>query len=179
MNKQDQELQDYFILDRRHTSWVIAGLLALVTFAFVVGFLWGRRAQMREETERIADEAFVDKARSAVLQGGQQETMLPPQVPEKVEEENAPTTETESNVLWVAQLAGFGQLGRAQAVVSRLKKLGIQTRVETRKGKKGKRRVVWYQVVTEPHADRQELELLVQRLKTIERLPTTPKIVTA
>lgn len=170
MDEAPKSYEDVLIIDRRHTSWYVAGLLLLLLITFVVGFIWGRRASMLEEQQKIADDAFVDKAQYALLAP---ETKEQTEVVEAVADIQPAITQR-----YQAQLNfGYGQLTRAQALVNRLKQHGIVTKIITRKGRNGNKRTVWYQVVTEPYTDLAELELLVQRLKTTERLKNI-KIIT-
>lgn len=170
--------EEFFVVDRRGTSWIIAGALTLLLCAFLAGYVCGKKSQLRDFQLRNDDDVFVDRARYAVLAPANapaaQDDIAPVPVLQTTEDERAEPVPTQA---YVAQLVGFSQLKRAQAFVERLKNSGIITRIVTRKSVNGAKKMVWYQVVTEPFVDRQELEFLVQRLKQSERLKNV-KIIT-
>jgi hypothetical protein len=84
---------------------------------------------------------------------------------------NNETTKMLPIMNYYAELIGFGTLKSAHAFVDKLQKQGIVTLVKERVSKtvKGKR-VVWYQVVTEPCGDQMALLELVKRLEKKEHL---------
>lgn len=171
-DKNTTNTTDFLVVDRRHTSWLVAGAILLLIITFVAGFLWGKRHMVLELQQERADKAFVDKAYFSILSEPQEN---PGQRPADSEQGQADAAE---EVWYQAQLIGFGQLTRAQAFIAKMERQGIAVRLETRKSHNGNKRMVWYQVVTQPTTDRRELELLAQKLKTTERLRNV-KIVTA
>lgn len=165
-NKQVNAPADFLVINRRHTSWLVAACIFIIVVAFAAGFIWGRRGLVLEQQQQLTESAFVDKAYFSLLSPDEQLTQgqLSPELIEVVD--NA-----ESSDAWYqAQLIGFGQLTRAQAFVAKMEQQGIQVQLETRKSHNGNKRMVWYQVVTAPTTDRRELEVLAQRLKSTEHL---------
>jgi cell division protein FtsN len=72
---------------------------------------------------------------------------------------------------YYAQLIGFGTKQAAQQFVHRLEKKGISVAIKTRYSKTAKeRQIAWYQVITKPYANKQELASLVSRIKKEEKL---------
>lgn len=172
-NKQVDISADFLVINRRHTSWLVAGGLFAMVLAFTAGFMWGKRVLVLDQQQQLTESAFVDKAYFSLLSPEEQSNQneLAPDLGDASEQVAA------SAVWYQAQLIGFGQLTRAQAFVAKMEQQGIQVKLETRKSHNGNKRMVWYQVVTVPTTDRRQLEVLSQRLKVTEHLKNI-KIVT-
>lgn len=80
---------------------------------------------------------------------------------------------------WFARLIGYGTEGAAQKFSRRLQQQGFAVKVITRYSTTAKgRKLKWYQVVTEPFANKEELVTLVTKLKKQEKLKGEIPIVT-
>lgn len=172
-NKQIDFSTDFLVINRRHTSWLVAASLFCIVLAFTVGFMWGKRGLMLEQQQQLTESAFVDKAYFSLLSPEEQSN----QNQLSTDLVDSPDQMSSSAVWYQAQLIGFSQLTRAQAFVNKMEQQGIQVKLETRKSHNGNKRMVWYQVVTDPTTDRRQLEVLSQRLKATEHLKNI-KIVT-
>lgn len=55
MNHDNYQVSRYdLVIERRHASWLVAGVIALLVFVFVVGYVSGKRAALRvSKQERI------------------------------------------------------------------------------------------------------------------------------
>lgn len=85
--------------------------------------------------------------------------------------EVAPCEAKENIVQYYAELVGFGTEKAATAFVKRLAKENITTIIKARTSKTAKgKKIVWYQVVTEPFSDNALLLDLVKKLEKREHL---------
>ncbi|HEV2602004.1 MAG TPA: hypothetical protein VGT41_06975 [Candidatus Babeliales bacterium] len=83
----------------------------------------------------------------------------------------APCETKENMVQYYAELVGFGTEKSAMAFVNRLAKENITTIVKAKTSKTAKgKKIVWYQVVTEPFVDHTLLLDLVKKLEKKEHL---------
>ena len=72
---------------------------------------------------------------------------------------------------YFAQLVGFGTQQSAHAFAQRLQKKNMPVMVKDRYSKTAKgKKIIWYQVVTAPFSDKNELEKVVGEIKIKERL---------
>ena len=74
-----------------------------------------------------------------------------------------------------ATLAGFGKKASAEQMVQRLKKRKIDVEIKTKSGKSasGKARRTWYQVVTKPYDSVQDVQQIVDKILTFEKIKRT------
>lgn len=169
-------------IDRRLLSRVIAFLLLLGSFIFVAGYFWGQRVAVDQLINAVERDSFSDQMYYSICslydsdnkeeEDEEGETVTPEETSTEEEEEAAvqPVVQPVGKQ-YVAQLAGYSQLGQAQQLKQRLAHRGVQTNVQkrssaTRRGKV----VVWYQVVTEPQADRAALDKTVELVKKAEKI---------
>ena len=76
-----------------------------------------------------------------------------------------------SHEKYFAQLVGFGTQQAAHAFAQRLQKKNIPVIVKDRHSKTARgKKVTWYQVVTAPFSNKNELEIIVDEIKIKERL---------
>jgi hypothetical protein len=72
---------------------------------------------------------------------------------------------------YYAQLIGFGTLSAAEQFANHVTKKGFSVKVEKRRSRSAKGRIVyWYQVVTDMDADKEHLERVVDVLVNQEKL---------
>ena len=175
-------------IPKRHASLILAGLLALLFFTFITGYFWGKRTAISQLTSRVEEEFFANQIQSSLygLQdrpGVQQEVIpeiaLDQRAQESVDSEQQVVSVNEQKVdievempskQYYAQLIGFGTQGAANSFAKRANKITeVEVKKRVSKTAKGKTRV-WYQVVTAPSSNREDLELLVAKISKEERL---------
>jgi hypothetical protein len=70
-----------------------------------------------------------------------------------------------------AQLIGFGTLSAAQKFSDRLRRKNFPVQVKERNSSTAQgKKIIWYQVVTEPFEDKEELLAAVHKIKLEEKL---------
>ncbi|MGE0010378.1 MAG: SPOR domain-containing protein [Candidatus Babeliales bacterium] len=176
-------------LNRTSVSRMVAASSVLCLFIFVTGYFWGKKHATQAFMTAVTEEALVDKMQVALntiapapspldslamsnetsedssVQDAQSETQ------EVVTAEQV-TTPGASDKQYVAKLIGFGSQRNANQFVKKLAHSGVSEVVvapQTSRMAGGKKRT-WYQVVTKPFADHQQLVALVDRIKQIEKL---------
>lgn len=179
----------------RLTNRQISGLIALVVFlalgSFSAGYFWGEKKSAERFLQRIGQESFGDQVYSSIcsLYESDNESEARSEngnengVAELASTDNASSElsadENEKNeqeeitpdVVYYAQLVGFGTIVKAKQFVERLAKKGMTAHLRERKGKTARgKSMSWYQVVTEPYRDKDELIALVEKVKLEERL---------
>lgn len=74
-----------------------------------------------------------------------------------------------------AMLAGFGKKASAEQMVQRLKKrkIDVEIKVKSSKSASGKARRAWYQVVTKSYDSVQDVQQIVDKILTFEKIKRT------
>lgn len=175
-------------LNRTSVSRMVAGGTLVCFFIFVTGYFWGKKHATEDFMSAVNEEALVDKMQVALntltpmssqvdavadtneetVAVAEQETeVLQPEQSSQPSEEVVP-----SGKLYIAQLIGFGSENNAKQFVKKLARRGVTDVVVSAKTSRmsGGRKRTWYQVVTKPFADHQQVVALVDRIKEIEKL---------
>lgn len=179
----------------REMSLAIAGIILCSFFCFVVGYFLGRQQDLNDATKEEYKELFADQITSSMysfeVPNQSKKSILVPsgdifldiaskekEVDENhiirkeslTQKVNSSTIESK-DVFYRAQLIGFSTKKAAQKCVENWEKKGIKTEITkkttiTTKGKS----VNWYQIVTLPYKDKQQLDLVVDLLIKQEKL---------
>ncbi len=170
------------VVDKKTVSRVIAFLLLAWFFTFVIGYFWGKRHAVSTFAQKIEQESFADKIYyNTSLLYDQKTPQSTREEATKIENEQlkeeheqislqSATKSSEAAKLYQAQIFG-GTQKAAQACCQRLQKNGIPVSVVKRLSKTPKNKTItWYQVVTEPFTNRQELELVLESVKFQEKI---------
>lgn len=86
------------------------------------------------------------------------------------------TEKPHESISFYAPLVGYGTLKAAEQFMKRWPDAPIMLKKQISRSAKGKQ-VTWYQIVTEPFADRNELQNFVEHIQKKERLKDVIKIV--
>ncbi len=177
----------------RQLSFVIAGLIFLVFSTFMAGYFFGQRYAAEHFTHQAYQDSFADQIYSSMFSLSEfdrhekDESTVPSLVMEDVsavkqeplahseERSNAENNQDVSLSLssdrYYAQLIGFGTAKAAERFVRKLARKGIEVQSKKRVSKTAKgRTITWYQVVTPPYANKNDLETLVSILVKKEKL---------
>jgi cell division protein FtsN len=177
----------------RQLSIVVAGLLFLFFTFFLTGYFLGKRYAIQQFTEKMYSESFSDQVYASVVGSNSVKTnniaesidIIDAQVhqlsiPQEINTSH-PLTENEENpiavdeqahkVHYYAQLIGFATEKAAEKFVQKLSSKGIETTVKKHISKTAKGRTSqWYQVVTAPYENKNELMVVVNKLTREEML---------
>jgi sporulation related protein len=188
-NDVNNQMNGLFIPNRQ-LSIVVAGLLFLFFAVFITGYFLGKRYACEQFMQQMHAENGVDKELSAtqVMNDGDKNmhdemraddtselvAVLPDAISEKDDETfvlPAATDVQGQSRSYYAQLIGFGTEKAAQKFAQKLASKNIETVVKTHTNKSVKGRVAhWYQVVTVPYTNKDELSELVAQLVKDEKL---------
>lgn len=186
---------DTIVVEKRHVSWFIAGILCACLLTFVSGYFWGKRAAIEQFCQHVEGESFADQIYAAmslnIENEGESEKNTEEQdeaaITEAPEQDNdiddvevAKKTSPVSGVLassasqnshWYAQLIGFKTRQEASIFCARLAKRDIPVIIKehvstTARGKK----ITWFQVVTEMFDSKAKLEKLTDALAYEEKI---------
>ena len=159
---------DMLFLDKRQTSLILAGLIIFVFFTFVAGYFWGKKQALEQLVHQATYDSFADQAYGASLvpseQSSSHEIKPTEQVPLlPIQKQNGPE--------YCALLAGFGSEYHAQQLVDRLARQSVVTYLKKRLSKtpRGKT-ITWYQVITKPYGDKQQLQDVVSKIQRLEKI---------
>lgn len=173
-----------FILNRQ-LSIVVAGLLFLFFSFFIVGYFLGKRSAAEQFTQKMCQESFPDQIYTSVISAHEEIKNESSVIPEKMAQTDTEVSDispvlslgeqSEGNNVtksaYYAQLIGFGTEKAAQKFVQKLALKNVETFVKKRTSKTAKGRTIyWYQVVTPPYNDKDELSSLINRLAKEEKL---------
>jgi hypothetical protein len=175
-------------LSNRQLSGVVAGLLFLFFVIFITGYFLGKRCVAAQFTQEASLDASIDRAKAkevfevvgineALAVDGDvvtlvaledASTVVQPVVEQEVQPEDIKQQDTKQ---YYAQLIGFGTEKAAQQFVQRVALKNIETTIKKHTSKTAKGRVsYWYQVVTAPYNNKDELSQVVAQLSREERL---------
>ena len=175
----------HLIIDRNKVSKLAALLVALMGTTFMIGYFRGKRDLLEHKQTEIlqdslADQAcygltlathemqtncladFEDATNNLVVQNLEPEANLAETGDTLIEEIEAPVVSQKA----YAQLAGFGSKKNAQKFYNKLKNKNYPVIFKERPGKGNK---FWYQIVTEPMAQL-ELVQLVDKITKEEKI---------
>lgn len=177
----------------RQLSVVVAGLLFLFFTFFLTGYFLGKRYAIQQFTEKMYSESFSDQVYASVVSsnlspvnnmsqsidivGAEVEKLSAPQetdilIARSENEINTAVVDDETHkVHYYAQLIGFGTEKAAEKFVQKLALKGVETTVKKHVSKTAKGRTSqWYQVVTAPYDNKNELAVVVNKLTKEEML---------
>ncbi len=171
-------------LSRTAVSRMVAASSIACLFIFITGYFWGKKHATEAFMVAVTEEAFADKMQVALTTiapaSNPLETLVEQEDEKEValEEQKDVTVEiaqehaTSSDKQYVAKLIGFGSERNANQFVKKLARRGVtEVAVAPQTSRMGNgRKRTWYQVVTKPFVDHQELVALVDRIKQIEKL---------
>lgn len=167
-------------IPNRHMSLLVAAIIVMLTTTFLVGYFWGKRTALHDLIEKVSHDSFADQIYTSVCS-------LYDQIPETPTQEQAQITaevqqtgqaseaEQQPPIVtkkYYAQLVGFGDYKNAEQFVARAKHKGFNSfEIEKKISKttKGKT-ITWYQIVTAPTAQYDDLKNTVDRISKEERL---------
>ena len=169
----------------RQLSFAVAGFLFLAFSIFMAGYFLGKKKAVEQFTERMQQDAFADQIYTTVLSTTQDlpsatnsllvaslnDDVVPSQLVshDEIVLDNAVLEDNAQH--YYAQLIGFGTEKAAQLFVKKLSVKGIETEVKKRISKTVKgHSSYWYQVVTAPYTNKNDLTALVDRLAKEENI---------
>lgn len=188
--KNDQGL----FIPNRQLSLIVAAFLFLFFGLFITGYFLGKRYESLQFTQKMNNDHFSDHVRNSVMQSAesnnqvannseitffekQEDTTLVindsviTQGQNSDEEIVVSSENGDNDKRYYAPLIGFGTEKAAERFVQKLAAKGIETVIKKHTNKTAKGRIAhWYQVVTVPYADLQELTVLVDRITKEETL---------
>lgn len=146
----DREQLPGLYVSTRQFSWLTAALLVLVFGVFVVGYFVGkqRRADIQKNSSDV------------VVQEVTQSTVVPQETQLTVR------SDAIQKMVHYAQIGTFGTLHTAQKFAEKLQRKNVPVYVKeqhssTAQGKK----IIWYQVLTEPFEKEDELRTALHKIK--------------
>jgi hypothetical protein len=175
-------------IDRKQASRLVSCSLLCAFFIFVAGYFWGKKKAFelysttnRDEVASGAITESLDALYDEPIQyskGHDEGEPIDAQYKksQNSSEQIAPSLQKNPLVYYKAQLIGFGTLKAAEEFVGRLKKEGITTSIVKRASKPSGRNasrknvIYWYQVITEAFSDKHNLEVVVEKIKNIEKI---------
>jgi len=182
-------------IPNRQLSLVIAGLLVIFFALFITGYFIGKRADIAQLNASLHQDDFSDQVYTATLntslaQSDNNELVSPPFAPLHMSyehtngEQDTPTHSLSTTVQlehdgivadtecrYYAQLIGFGTENAAKKFVQKNAKKTIRLHIKKHTSTTAKGTLShWYQVITEPYTNRDELVALVEQLTHEERL---------
>jgi hypothetical protein len=183
--------KDTISLDIRQCSWILALLIVIGFFMFIFGYFKGKGSSAQEFCTIAQQEAFADNVYASACslyqdpdgQSVQEDNPLQASecsinqdsVNQDVESQKSTDVDKDLKPLhekkYCAQLIGFGSLRAAQSFADRISKRGLPILVKKRTSTTAKgKNIVWYQVITDWYYDIDELNVLVGKIKNVERL---------
>jgi len=167
-------------ITNRHIGWVVAIIIVISIGSFSVGYFWGEKKAAGRFVAKVEQDALADQVFSSVCSLYENDTELdshvdngPNEQPNQEEDKNSEKQleDQEPQIVFYAQLVGFGTSKKAKQFVERLAKKGTNVHMRERMSKTARgKKIRWYQVVTEPYTEKNELIALVEKVKRDERL---------
>ncbi len=169
-------------IPNRQLSFIVAGLLFIFFGFFIVGYFLGKQSSIEQFTDEINRNAVSDQAYVAKIASNdnkhdcvivsEPENVIDGTVEVVIATDPVVTDiQNETTQQFYAQLIGFGTEKAAQKFVQKLQLKDIETFVKKRISKTAKGKTIyWYQVVTSPYDNKEQLITLVSRLTKEERL---------
>ena len=147
----------------RQLSLIVSSLLFLFFSAFMIGYFCGKKTAIEEHQSNNYNASAAQST---------QEITIADHHKEENNRVNINNSDSNSDIKqYYAQLIGFGTEKAAQSFVEKLALKGIETKVQKRTSKTAQGRIsYWYQVVTVPYKDRNELSLLVDTIAKEENI---------
>ncbi|OGB86395.1 hypothetical protein A3J41_00350 [candidate division TM6 bacterium RIFCSPHIGHO2_12_FULL_38_8] len=188
--------QNGIYLTKKQASVSAAVLVVLALLLFVGGYFWGKQSVIDGFTQKTSQESFNDQVdylltmqSFAAKNGGvapgeieseKESTQSLPDAAEECEKtsEAVPVSapglqeKTSKSYKHYAALAGFSKKALAEQLAQRLKKRNIPVQIKTKVGKSasGKARRTWYQVITMSYESVEEVQQIVVKILTFEKI---------
>lgn len=184
----------YLVFHKKMVSRLVALLLFMGFIVFVIGFFFGKKQGAEDFGHRIEHENFSDQIHFALSSlydkdaNGQKyhesetvavnhdtsENILHEDITSCATENDhgkkVQSTQNTTSVHYVAQLFG----GKQKAVTDfaqRLSKHGIDIVIRERLSKSARgKNITWFQAITKPYADKNELTSIVALIKKLEKI---------
>jgi hypothetical protein len=175
----------------RQLSFIVALLLLLAFSIFMVGYFLGKKKIAEQLCQEVRQEAFADQIYTTLLSSAQDQLFINNKelatnidnnvisseiINQNIIEQEIAKISSVAKVLndtveniaeqrYYAQLIGFNTEKAAQLFVKKLSTKGIQTEVKKRASKTAKGHTsYWYQVVTTPYSNEEDLYVVVNRI---------------
>lgn len=165
---------------RRQASYILALAIMITVAVFTVGYFWGRWTAMQVMSEKVEQDSFIDQAHYALLAMYNEPATSVGSLARSTDLNGEGTVEvaaivqddknTDQTKNYQGLIIGFGHYKSARDFVSKMAGRGITTLIRERASWNGTHKRVWYQVVTEPYANRAELEKLVAKISRISKV---------
>lgn len=182
----NQHNEDYLRLTNKRIGWIVSFVIALNFFCFIIGYFWGQKKAVEHFSGKVEQGSFADQIYSSMctlcdnagdIDNNEEEIDQTNGKEEGIEKGIVNTIEqqcinnADSSPLYHAQLIGFGNANNAQRFVARLREKGVSLVIHERTSKTARgKKIMWYQVTTESYTNKEELDLLVAKLKKEEKL---------
>jgi len=175
-------------IPNRQLSALVAFLFLLFFAVFMTGYFLGKKKVVEQFTQEIRQDAFADQVYTNVVSAHTHDESSSLHDSLVMHREEAPVTlpsinqdftelsvennnEPIAHERYYAQLIGFGTEKAAHLFVKKLATKGIETEMKKRASKTAKGQIsYWYQVVTLPFTDKNELSVLVNKLAKEENI---------
>ncbi|MCL5875868.1 MAG: hypothetical protein M1114_05340 [Candidatus Dependentiae bacterium] len=187
-------------ITNRHLGWIVSIILLLSFFVFMAGYFLGQKRGVEKFSNKMEQDSLADQIYSSMCtlydvnedlsdaseDGGSEannENSENRTTPEKNDSKVALTQEVVTDAIkdatitqagassYCAQLLGCGSMKTAEQFVNRWHKKGVELEIKTRQSKSAKGKVQrWYQVITARYSNKEDLDSLVQRIASQERL---------
>ncbi len=163
---------DYLYVSSRQVSLLTASLLLLAFFVFMAGYFFGQRKMLEHVHNADDKEAFADTIyANACDQMGAHEQAVDAALAHVEHEEVAKEAEQTVEQAYYAQLIGFGTHRAAHTFADRLMQKDMPVVVKERHSQTAQgKEIIWYQVVTESFAQRDDLVAFVEKVKKEAKL---------
>jgi hypothetical protein len=154
--RNDKERLPGLYVSHRQFSWLTATLIALTFCVFVGGYLLGKRKQMSPDAVSTSELVVVAPTTPHQEASAEHTAMVPARAPSQT---------------YYAQLIGFGTSSAAQKFSEKLQRRNYPVCVRERHSTTAQgKKIIWYQVITEPFEDKNELLAAIQKIKKEEKL---------
>lgn len=186
-------------ITNRHLSWLISALILMSFFIFMSGYFLGQKRGIEKfskqmEQDSLADQIYssmcalydmndelIDSSGDANNDDVSAEKIDPMGAIEKNDslamiqslDESAKQEQTQESLshCYYAQLFGCGALKTAEKFVRRWEEKGVNLEIQKRQSRSAKGKLCsWYQVTTARYNKKEELDFLIQRIVTQEKL---------
>jgi len=160
---------DYLYVSSRQVSLLTASLLLLAFFVFMAGYFFGQRKMLEHVHHADEKEAFADtiyaNACSSCEPVSAQEQLVDASLASVVPQEEV-ATEDVAKKTYYAQLIGFGTYRAAHTFADRLNQKDLSVVLKERHSQTAQgKEIIWYQVVTESFAQRDDLVVFIEKIK--------------
>lgn len=165
-----------FVLYKREASWLVAAIIIMCLFSFLVGYFLGQKKSAQSFMQQAHADAFVDQANSAIysMQAELKEPAQEATGMEEGEKQEGKKNEELPNVLdknvsrYFAILMTTDFFASASNLQEEAKKRGIELRIKqsSRRLKKARNKTkTTYQIVTGFYTEKDDLERDLEILK--------------